>query len=150
MSDFWSEPLSTSLLHVCEQRRLWQTCTGSPESSLVASVVSTLISWAGSFRWMGSFMSVFIWATSWENVFMPYANDKGTDQLKHLRNLISTFFVRCRDGIIPPVMQNFKPLASFWSWAGRFKSYLIANPEDRFSCDVIHIILGWWHVDHAL
>ena len=25
MSDFWSDPLST-ILHVCEQRRLWQDC----------------------------------------------------------------------------------------------------------------------------
>ena len=24
MSDFWSDPSSTSILHVCEQRRLWQ------------------------------------------------------------------------------------------------------------------------------
>ena len=31
-------------------------------------------------------------------------------------------------------MQNLKPLASLCSWAGRFESYLVANPE-RFSCD---------------
>ena len=42
MSDFWSDPLSTSILHVCEQR-------SSPEPSLVAYAVSTIISWAGSF-----------------------------------------------------------------------------------------------------
>ena len=35
-------------------------------------------------------------------------------------------------------IRNFKPLASFLSWVGRFESYLIANPEDRFSCDVAH------------
>ena len=33
-------------------------------------------------------------------------------------------------------IQNFKPLASLCSWAGRFESYLVANPEDRFSHDV--------------
>ena len=27
MSDFWSDPSSTSILHVCEQRWLWQDCT---------------------------------------------------------------------------------------------------------------------------
>ena len=27
MSDFWSDPSSTSILHVCEQRRLWRDCT---------------------------------------------------------------------------------------------------------------------------
>ena len=32
-------------------------------------------------------------------------------------------------------MQNLKPQASLYSWAGRFESYLVANPEDRFSCD---------------
>ena len=31
---------------------------------------------------------------------------------------------------------SFKPLASFCSWADWFESYLVANPEDRFSHDV--------------
>ena len=26
MSDFWMDPSSTSILHVCEQRRLWRDC----------------------------------------------------------------------------------------------------------------------------
>ena len=26
MSDFWSDPSSTSILYVCEQRRLWRDC----------------------------------------------------------------------------------------------------------------------------
>ena len=26
MFDFWSDPSSTSILHVCEQRRLWRDC----------------------------------------------------------------------------------------------------------------------------
>ena len=30
------------------------------------------------------FHSVSIWATSWENLFMPYANNKGSDQPMHL------------------------------------------------------------------
>ena len=46
MSDFWSEPSSTSILHVCEQRRRWRDCMDAP--SLVACVISTIISWAGS------------------------------------------------------------------------------------------------------
>ena len=58
MSDFWSDPLSTSIVHVCEQRRLWRDCEDaqarlshrwSPEPSLVAYVISTIISWASSF-----------------------------------------------------------------------------------------------------
>ena len=30
---------------------------------------------------------------------------------------------------------NFMPLANTCSWAGRFESYLVENPEDRFSRD---------------
>ena len=43
------------------------------------------------------------WATSWENLFMLYANNKGADQSALPRSLISTFVVRCRDSIIPLV-----------------------------------------------
>ena len=32
-------------------------------------------------------------------------------------------------------IQNFKLLASFCSWADWFESYLVENPEDRFSRD---------------
>ena len=48
---FLVDPLSTSILHVCEQRRLARLCecAGSPKSSLVAYVISNIISWAGSF-----------------------------------------------------------------------------------------------------
>ena len=40
---------------------------------------------------------------SWENQFLPYANNKGADHPAHPRSLISTFFVRFLDSIIPPV-----------------------------------------------
>ena len=36
-------------------------------------------------------------------------------------------------------MQNLKPPASLCSWSGQFVSYLVANPEDRFSRDVAQI-----------
>ena len=50
---------------------------------------------------IGFWQNVFIkWATSWENLFMPYANNKGADQPAHLHSLISTFVVRCLDSII--------------------------------------------------
>ena len=32
-------------------------------------------------------------------------------------------------------IRNFKPLASFCGYAGRFESYLVENAEDRFSRD---------------
>ena len=43
------------------------------------------------------------WATSWENLFMPYVNNKGADQPAHPRSLISAFVVRCLDSITPLV-----------------------------------------------
>ena len=54
---------------------------------------------------------------------LSYANNKGADQLAHLRSLISTFTVRCLDSIIPSFyVRNFKPLPSFCGCAGRFES----------------------------
>ena len=43
------------------------------------------------------------WAASWENLFMPYANNKGADKPAHPRSLISTFVVRCLDSTTPLV-----------------------------------------------
>ena len=37
-------------------------------------------------------------------------------------------------------IQNFIPLASLYCCAGRFESYLVGNPEDKFSRDEAHII----------
>ena len=42
---FLVDLLSTSILHVCEQQRLWRDCS---DALLVACVISTIISWAGS------------------------------------------------------------------------------------------------------
>ena len=41
----------------------------------------------------------FNWATSWENLFLPYANNKDAVQPR-IRSLISAFVVRCLDCII--------------------------------------------------
>ena len=48
-----------------------------------------------------SFWSHIKWASSWENLFLPYANNKGADQPAHPRSLISTFVVSYLDSIIP-------------------------------------------------
>ena len=40
---------------------------------------------------------------SWENLFMPYANNKGADQPVHPCKLISAFVVCCLDSILPLV-----------------------------------------------
>ena len=82
-----------------------------------------------------------IWATSWENLFLPYANNKGADQPAQMWRLISAFVVHCIDSIIPILAKsnNFKTLASLCSWACWFESSLVGNHEDRFSCDIAHI-----------
>ena len=46
---------------------------------------------------------LIIWATSWENMFLPHATNKGADQPAHPRSLISTFVVRCLVSIKPLV-----------------------------------------------
>ena len=37
------------------------------------------------------YMTIYTWATSWESLVMPYANNKSADQPGHPRSLISTF-----------------------------------------------------------
>ena len=41
------------------------------------------------------------WATTWENLFLPYSNNKGADQPAHSRSLISAFVVSFLNSIIP-------------------------------------------------
>ena len=72
--------------------------------------------------------SICIWATSWANLIIPYANNKGAVQSEQRlccslpsQYNISNFYIR-----------NFKPLASLCSWTGRFQSYLVANPKTGF------------------
>ena len=81
---------------------------------------------------------------SWQNLFLPYANNKGVDQPAHPHSLICTYVVRCLDSIIHIlVTSKISSLASLCSWAGRFVSYMVANFKDRFSCDMAHIIWKW-------
>ena len=93
-----------------------------------------------------------IWATSWGNLFMLYANNKGADQPAHPRILISTFVVRCLDSIIPLVciseissvclasvavqagLSLRKPQRQVFSWWG---SYKIMYP--KFSYEPHHV-----------
>ena len=89
------------------------------------------------------------WATSWENVFIPYANNKGTDQPAHPRSLISAFVVRCLDSIIHLVSifeisrLRHSLLLSRLVWV-----YLVGNPEDKFSRDEAPFFcFKWTRVD---
>ena len=53
------------------------------------------------------YKQVWHWATSWENLFNPYANNKDTDQPAHPHSLISAF-VRSLNSMIPTLVNpNF-------------------------------------------
>ena len=91
------------------------------------------------------------WATSWENLFMPYANNKDTDQPAHPHSLISIFVIRYLDSIIPITAKSkISRLASLCSRTGRFESFLVTNTEDRFCCDVAQIFILSCLVDSSL
>ena len=65
--------------------------------------------------------SFIIGATSWENLFLPYVNNKDADQPTHPRSLISAFVVRCLDSIILVcVSAGRKPRRQVFPWRGSF------------------------------
>ena len=71
---------------------------------------------------------------------LPYANNKGADQPAHLHSVISAFVVCSLDSTISIIAKA--KISRPWlvsSWAGWFESYLVSNPEERFSCDEAHV-----------
>ena len=79
-----------------------------------------------------TFLAFSIWTTSWENLFMPYTNNKDADQPEHLRSLISTLVVRCLDSIMPtlPKSNISRLLTSLYiAEQAQFESYLVANSQ---------------------
>ena len=74
-------------------------------------------------------------------IYAIYVNNKGADQPAHSRSLIGAFVVHCLDSMNTSnfYIRNFKPPPSFFSWAGWFESYLVLNPEDRFSLNEAHM-----------
>ena len=89
-----------------------------------------------SFKSFNGSESTLIWATSWENLFMQYANNQGADQPAHPRSLISVFVVRCLDSTI---LMLATPKISRHLLASVAESYLVGKPKDRFSLDEAHI-----------
>ena len=65
--------------------------------------ISLTLTWQPVIKiiWPHRYTTLLKKATSWENLFLPYANNKGADQPAHPRSLTSTFIVRCLDSIIP-------------------------------------------------
>ena len=88
-------------------------CAGTPEHSLVAYVISTIISWAGSFRSPHAVERIdqliadllcycccrvfaAIWAASWQNKQNGTAHSEDSDQPGHPPSLIRVFAVRMK------------------------------------------------------
>ena len=90
-----------------------------------------------------------IWATSWENLFIPYANNKDADRPAHPHSLISTFIVRCLDSIISLV--SISEISRLWlaSVAEQVSLSLTwsQTSKDRFSCDVAHMMYEYYLSD---
>ena len=69
----------------------------------------------------------YIWARSWESLLYVICEQQS-------RSLIFAFVIRFLDSITPLVVKfEISRLASLCLWAGRFQSYLVANPEDKYS-----------------
>ena len=83
-----------------------------------------------------------IWATSWENLFLQCVNNKGADQPAHSCSLISVFVVCCLGSKMIQVSISEISNLYLGSVAVQARSsYLVANPEDRFSCDVANFMV---------
>ena len=72
---------------------------------------------------------------SWENLFLPYVNNKGADQPEHPHSPISAFVVHCLDSTIPLV--SISEISSLYlaPVAGQVSLSLtrLQTPKDRFS-----------------
>ena len=79
-----------------------------------------------------------IWAKSWENLFMPYANNKGADQPAHPRSLISTFVVYGPDSIISLV--SISKISSLYLASIAAKAGLSRKPQRQ--------VLSWQGSDY--
>ena len=82
------------------------------------------------------------WATSSENLLMPYANNKGADQPAHPRSLISIFVVHCLDCIISLV--SISEISSLYLVSAAELAGLSftwsQTPEDRFFRNVAQLV----------
>ena len=82
--------LFTFLAPLMRNRNFSYSTTGWASNRLVGlSICVTSVKWWRSHT--EAQYKRFKWATSWQNLLMPHANNKGADQPAHLRSLISAF-----------------------------------------------------------
>ena len=80
--------------------------------------------------------NLVIWATAWENLFMPYANNKDADQPAHPRSLISYFVVHCLDSIS---LISISEISSLQLVSAVSSPTWLQTSEGRFSRDMAHL-----------
>ena len=119
--DNWASSCETATYHILEQLWLRQACR--------------FVQSCQGLRYSSTqYMSHVI-----RKPFMLYANNKGADQPAHMRSA----FAQSDQRLLLFATSSFyiwhvKSLSSFCDCAERFESTLVANPEDRFSCDEAH------------
>ena len=96
----WVIPGSTSYCWFCHVASHIRLTFWDHHFDMVCYFVTFIICVMICFLFLVPYWKAMIWATSWENLFLPYANNKGADQPAHPRSLISTFVVCCQDSII--------------------------------------------------
>ena len=124
-------------------------CPGWSESSLWAQVILFVLSCTGSnmswsrIKWHGP--SIVSYEPHHEKktclCHMRTTKVQISLRLHAVWSASLLFAAWVSDNISSFFVQNFKPLASLCSWAGWFESYLVENPEDRFSRVMAHISL---------
>ena len=123
---FLVDPSSTSILYMCKHWKLWRDCAGSSEPSLVAYVISTIIS---CLRW-------HIWAPHDKTNKMVCAPSEDSDQPGHPPSLIRVFAVRMKK-----VWVLSYPLSAQWRLIrlGRCPGW----SESPLGAHAILLVLSW-------
>ena len=81
--------------------------SGSAVSALMQEILSKTI------KINQHYCGPYKWAKSWENLFIPYANNKVADQPVHLLGLICAIVVHCLNSIIPTTFAKSK-ISKLW------------------------------------
>ena len=91
-----------------------------------------------------------IWAMSWENLFIAYANNKGADQPAHPHSLISAYVVRCLGSMIPTLAKS--KISGFELVSGPERTAwslnMLQTPKTGFLVTwlIWHLqFVGWFH-----
>ena len=107
----------------------------------IVNLISLLL--RSSQSWVYTLCPGYIWAISWENLFMPYANNKGADQPAHRCSLISSFVVHCLYSKIPLV--SISEISSLYLASVAAQTGLCLTWSQTPNTGFLVTRLIWWH-----